>query len=184
MKIMFNLVNKYIISSEPSSRRPRWLPLNLRHDTQVSKPQVHTSREEKEKTHKTRINPPQIRNPRIPRINSNLPLQKLNSTRHPLPSIHISVHEGAAQPDGFDAQRQQLDDIGAVPNAAIGEDFDLGEELGRLLVDLERDLEARGGPIDLPSPVVRQVDPVCALADCFLRVFDRLDPFYDYREGR
>lgn len=86
----------------------------------------------------------------------------------------------SSQPDHLDAEGQQLDDVGAVADAAVGHDLDLAEHLRRVAVDLVGDLDGRRRVVELPPAVVGDVDGRGAPRDRLERVLDRADALGDH----
>lgn len=97
---------------------------------------------------------------------------------------YVGEHERPPQADGLDAQGQQLDGVGAVAHAAVGQDLDAVEEAAVLAVDLEGDLERRGRVVDLAAAVIGKNDGGDLVPDGQLDVFDGLDALEDDGEVR
>lgn len=83
----------------------------------------------------------QIPNAQVRRVDGHLVLRHLDDALHALDAVHVAEHERPAHAHGAHAQREQLEYVRAVAHAAVGVHLDLLEDLGLLVVDLERDLE-------------------------------------------
>lgn len=125
------------------------------------------------------VDVPEVSDAGVARVVDELRLEHVDELLDAVGAVDVGVHEGAAEADGADAQGEELDDVGAVADAAVGVDLELLEDLGGFLVDLEGDLEGRGGAVDLAAAVVGEPDGVGAVLDGLLRLLDRLDALDD-----
>jgi hypothetical protein len=88
-------------------------------------------------------------------------------------------HEWSPKAHGLDTECQQPQRVSTVPHAAVSVDLDLLEDAGVLAVDLEGDLEAGGGAVELATAVVGEDDAGDFVLDGEAGVFDGGDALED-----
>jgi hypothetical protein len=115
----------------------------------------------------------------VARVDGDLALHQLDDLLDALDAEDVGEHEGPAEADGTDAESEELERVGAVAHAAVGVDLELLEDLGGLVVDLERGLEAGLGGVELAAAVVGQDDGRDAVLDGQLGVLDVGDALED-----
>ncbi|KAH0294602.1 FMN-dependent alpha-hydroxy acid dehydrogenase, partial [Aureobasidium sp. EXF-3399] len=116
-------------------------------------------------------------------IASHLSLQQLDSLGNSFGAVGIGIHEWSTESDGANTKSKHLEHIASISDTTISINFNLLEDLGCLLVNLESDLEARRTAIEIASAVVGQDDGGCLVLDCHLGVFHCLDSLDDNRQS-
>lgn len=115
----------------------------------------------------------------VARVDGDLALHQLDNLLDALDAEDVGVHEGPAKTNGTDTKSEELQGVSAVAHAAVGVDLELLEDLGGLVVDLERGLEAGLGGVELAAAVVGQDDGRDAVLDGQLGVLDVGDALED-----
>lgn len=133
-------------------------------------------------THVVRGDVLQRRDADVARVSDELFLEDLDDAVHAVGAVHVAEHEGAADADALGAKREELEDVTAVADTAVRPDVDLVDELGGLLVDLEQDLERRGGAVERAAAVVRDDDGGHLVLRGFADRLHRLDALERERE--
>lgn len=91
----------------------------------------------------------------------------------------VGVHERTAEANSLDTERQKLKGISTVADTTVGEDLNLLEDLGGLLVNLKSDLETRRAAIELTTAVVREDDSGSTVLSSKLGVLGRANTLDD-----
>lgn len=125
--------------------------------------------------HKTCVDLLDVGDAQVGRIVGELVPEDLDSPLDAVDAKHVTVHHGPANPDGLDAEGEEPERVGAVADAAVGQDLDLLKDLGGFAVDLESDLKRRRAAVEVATSVVGKDDGGNLVLDGQLGVLHGLD---------
>lgn len=125
----------------------------------------------------------EVTNTKVGGIVDELVLQDIDDLLDALSAVDVAVHEGPSEADSLDAESEELENVGSVPDTTIGVNLNLVEEIRIFAVDFEGDLEGRRRSVELTAAVVREEDGLCAVFNSFLSVLDGLDALGNDGEG-
>ncbi|KAK5636005.1 hypothetical protein RRF57_011717 [Xylaria bambusicola] len=133
-------------------------------------------------TYGTLVNVFQSSNAHVGSIKANLSFEQFYSTRDSFGTPDISKHERAPNTNSAHTKCEQLNNICTISNTTVRINFGFLEDARILLINLNGYLEGCTGPINLPTPVVREVYRTRSVLNSQPGVLNRLDALQHYRD--